>query len=98
MNVNERYFRTFEYKDGNRVWWKFTIQKTDTVDGSLEPTDPDYWWRWTLENVDDSIIVAKGDIRGQYDLMPDINDILTDYQLQVSSLCLGMARYCDNKK
>ena len=60
------------------------------------------WYGYSLikigDIVDDSIVVAKGNIRGQQDLMPDINDILTDYQLNVSSLCLGMARYCDNKR
>ncbi len=83
----------FTYKDGNRVnWTLYVIAMGETITRP-EIDAIDHIWHYRLIKDDTNTIIMRGEVVGQYDMMPNITEFLADIQSQTTSLLLGMAKY-----
>ncbi len=84
---------SWKYKDGNRVYWRLDVKMSyETVDRP-ELDEVDHIWDYRLINEDLNKTIISGNVVGQYEMMPSINEFLADIQSQTTHLLLGMAKY-----
>ncbi|MCY7361608.1 MAG: hypothetical protein LH629_06000 [Ignavibacteria bacterium] len=95
MNKTE-YF--YHYKDASRYHWRVKLWKIDEK-LSWEGADSiDFIWNYTVERNshgqnDWEIMYEQGFIVGQYNIPPNLKDIVLDFMNYIQSFALGFSDY-----
>lgn len=88
----------WKYKDGERYWWRVTLRRTgERPAAGHEPEDgsTDGEWRYdvTREDGGEWHPVYAGQIVGQYEEQPTLEEVLDDFAAYVMRAAIGFARW-----
>lgn len=91
--------RTWKYKDSSRYWWEITLWKSgehpsaDAENWTDPSTVMDFEWCYRIKREEGGIINYQSSFVGQYELIPDIQDVLLDFLNYITSVMLGFAKW-----
>lgn len=93
----------WKYKDGERYWWRVTLRKTgERPAAGLDPAEGsvDFEWRYDVAREDGGRWhpVYAGQIVGQYDEQPSLEEVLGDFSAYVSRAVIGFARWGEGRE
>ena len=95
--MNPKQF-TWKHKDANLDRWRLEVKRgrkdTDRCDKN-DHNDPDYWWGYKMINDNTNRIHFTGEILGQYDYLPTIDEFLLNIQFELNRLCMEMSKYAE---
>jgi len=90
--------RTWKYKDGSCYWWEIKLwksgeqQSVDFLGACGEVSDEmDFQWEYEITRDDEHIYL--GWFVGQYDVIPNLNDVLLNFQGYINSVVIGFAMF-----
>lgn len=94
---------TWNYKDNSRYYWRIKVWHSGESPCGPGFKDDEVDLEWSFEIYREGwggaawpepgfVCVYTGEIVGQYDQLPSVNDILSDYLGYVTSAALGMAQ------
>lgn len=85
--------REYHYKDGSRYYWRIKVWKSDERPSWADSDSIDFIWSYTIERSfsgeESWNRVFENEIQGQYDIFPDMSDILLDFQSYINSFVVG---------
>jgi hypothetical protein len=88
----------WKYKDGERYYWRATLRKTgERPAAGHEPADGsvDFEWRYDVarESGGEWHPVYAGQLIGQYDDRPTLEEVLDDFAAYVMRAVIGFAKW-----
>ena len=84
----------YKYKDGNRDYWRLTLNRTN------ECFNDDYRWDYKLEKATTNgkyRVVWNGYIMGIYDFCPPVEEIMKHISHEMMCLAIDFTKYGDKQ-
>jgi hypothetical protein len=94
--------KIYEYKDGNRFWWKIVIggslkRTFDILNESLGDSTCDVY-RFPVTIYRDNVKIFFDDFDMEDDCAPKVDEIMTRYVQYIVSVGIGFSYYTKDKK
>lgn len=82
----------YTVKDSSRYYWEINAERIGEAKDSFDKDDPDYVWKWTITR-EDKAVNFTGEFTGQYNEVPQIQEILLLFMQEITSMVIDFSRY-----
>ena len=83
--------KTWKYKDSSRYWWKIDLYKLCEEEHPFHEGEIDFIWGYDIFRDEKEFIYRE--IRGQYDEIPHLTDILCDFSNYINCTIIGFSKH-----